>query len=238
MQITKSIIRDTLIIIAMLGAFAVVQLNPVEKTAPGEKIRLEQMIPREFPSYLPLWKSVSYDMSDYKDKWQSINELLVRRYYQRSREGVDFILEYSSDMRKNFSFHFPENCHRSGGNEVDFFEPLEIELSKGKVLKARLLFIKGMKGSVEEHDKLVAYWLVIDKKQYHKTFWIKVDQMLSGLLKQSKTGFLVRIDYTEGAAYSDEGLKRGKELIARFVRDLYYEFDPQARGMLFGEELL
>lgn len=237
-MMTKSTIRDILIIIAMLGAFAVVRLNPVEKIAPGEKIYLEQLIPREFPSYLPLWKSVSYDMSDYKDQWQSINELLVRKYYQRNQENIDFILEYSSDMRKNFSFHFPENCHRSGGNEVDLFEPLEIELSKGKVLKAKLLFIKGMKGSIEEHDKLVAYWLVIDKKQYHKTFWIKVDQMLSGLLKQSKTGFLVRIDYKEGAAYSDEGLKRGKELIARFVRDLYYELDPQARGMLLGEELL
>ena len=62
--------------------------------------------------------------------------------------------------------------------------------------------------------------------------------MLSGLLKQSKTGFLVRIDYKEGAEYSDEGLKRGRELIARFVRDLYYELDPKDRGILFGEKLL
>ena len=237
-MMTKSAIRDLIIIITMLGAFAIVQLNPVEKVASGEKIQLDKFIPREFPSYLPLWKSISYDMSGYKDQWQSINELLVRKYYQRDKENIDFILEYSSDMRKNFSFHFPENCHRSGGNEVDFFEPLEIELSKDKVFKTKLLFIKGMKGSVEEHDKLVAYWLVIDKKQYHKTFWIKVDQMLSGLLKQSKTGFLVRIDYKEGAEYSDEGLKRGRELIARFIRDLYFEVAPEDRDRLFGEGYL
>jgi len=238
MKMTKSTIRDLIIIIAMLGAFATVQLNPVEKVTPGEKIQLGRIIPQELPPYLPIWKSISYDMSSYKDKWQSINELLVRKYFKRNRDNIDFILEYSSDMRKNFSFHFPENCHRSGGNEVDFLEPLEIELAKDKVLKAKLLFIKGMRGSVEEHDKLVAYWLVIDKKQYHKTFWIKVDQMLSGLLKQSKTGFLVRIDFTEGAEYSEEGLKKGRELIARFVRDLYYEIEPEVRGMIFGEQLL
>ncbi|MBI3617229.1 MAG: exosortase-associated EpsI family protein [Candidatus Omnitrophica bacterium] len=150
-MMTKSTIRDLIMIITMLGAFAVVQLNPVEKLAPGERVQMDKIIPREFPSYLPLWKSVSYDMSEYKDKWQSINELLVRKYYQRDNENIDFILEYSSDMRKNFSFHFPESCHRSGGNEVDFLEPLEIELSKGKVLKAKLLFIKGMKGSIEEN---------------------------------------------------------------------------------------
>jgi len=235
MSFSKSTIRDIIIITAMLGAFAIVQLNPVEKVSPGEKIHLDGLIPREFPSYLPLWKSISYDMSSYKDKWQSINELLVRKYFRQNGKNIDFILEYSSDMRKNFSFHFPENCHRSGGNEVDFFEPLAIPLRDDKVLMAKLLFIKGMKGSVEERDKLVAYWLVIDRKQYHETFWIKVDQMLSGLLKQSKSGFLVRVDYTEGAEYSEESIARGKELITRFVQDLYAEIDVGSRELLFGE---
>lgn len=230
----KATVRDIIIIVTMLGAFGVVHLNPVEKVTPGRKIKLDAMVPRAFPSYLPLWKSLSYDMSDYKDKWQSINELLVRKYFHGSKDNVNFILEYSSDMRKNFSFHFPENCHRSGGNEVDFFEALKIDLGGGKTLKAKLLFIKGVKGSIEEDDKLVAYWLVIDKKQYHKTFWVKVDQMLSGLLKQSKTGFLVRVDYSDGAEYSDAGLAKGKALIARFVSDLYDELDAEARGKLFG----
>ena len=90
-MMTKSAIRDLIIIITMLGAFAIVQLNPVEKVASGEKIQLDKFIPREFPSYLPLWKSISYDMSGYKDQWQSINELLVRKYYQRNRENIDFI---------------------------------------------------------------------------------------------------------------------------------------------------
>jgi len=230
----KSTIRDLIIITAMLSAFAIVQLNPVEKVASGEKIQLDRIIPRELPPYLPIWRSISYDMSSYKDKWQSINELLVRKYYQRNKDNIDFILEYSSDMRKNFSFHFPENCHRSGGNEVDFFEALAIPLRNDRVLMAKLLFIKGVKGSIEEHDKLVAYWLVIDKKQYHKTFWVKVDQMLSGLLKQSKTGFLVRVDYKDGAEYSDEGLRKGKDMISQFVQDLYDEVDPGDRDMLFG----
>ncbi len=148
----------------------------------------------------------------------------------------DFILEYSSDMRKNFSFHFPESCHRSGGNEIDFLDSLEIDLRGDKAIKAKLLFIKGVKGSIEEHDKLVAYWLVIDRKQYYQTFWVKVDQMLSGLLKQSKTGFLVRIDYKEGAEYSDEGLAKGKKLISEFVRDLYDELGSEERDRLFGAE--
>ena len=58
--------------------------------------------------------------------------------------------------------------------------------------------------------------------------------MLSGLLKQSKSGFLVRIDYTEGVEYSDEGLKKGRELIRQFVRDLYYELSQEDREWVFG----
>jgi len=237
MKIKKSTIRDSLIIATMLGAFAIVQFKPVNKVAPGEKVHLASIIPEEFPSYLPIWISKTYDTSGYKDKLQSINELLARKYWKSRRESIVFILEYSSDMRKNFSLHFPETCHRSGGNEVNYLEPLEIELMKGKVFKTKLLFIKGVRGSIEEHDKLVAYWLVIDGKQHYETFWIKVDQMLAGLLKQSKIGFLVRVDFTEGAEYSDEGLKKGRELIAQFVRDLYYEVDPKDRDMLFGAEL-
>jgi len=221
----------------MLSAFVIVQLNQVQKVAAGERIQLSRFIPKEMPVYLPIWKSITYDTSRFTDKWQSINELLARKYWKSHGESIVFILEYSSDMRKNFSFHFPENCHRSGGNEVDFFEPLEIALTKDKVFKTKLLFIKGMRGSIEEQDKLVAYWLVIDKKQYHKTFWIKVDQMLSGLLKQSKSGFLVRVDLTEGAQYSKDGLRKGRGLIATFIRDLYYEVDPADRALLFGEDL-
>ncbi len=228
-------LRDVCMIALMLGAFAFVQLNPIEKVAPSEKIQLSQLIPKELPPELPRWKSISYDMSNYQDQWQSINELLVRKYYQRNQDNVDFILEYSSDMRKNFSFHFPESCHRSGGNEVDFLEPLSIPLDGGRTLMAKLIFIRGVRGSVEPHDKLVAYWLVIDQKHYHKTFWVKVDQMVAGLLKQSKTGMLIRLDVKDGIEYSDAGISKGRELMRRFVQDLYGSTHSDARAMLFGQ---
>lgn len=236
MKTTFSLTRDIIIILALMGSFVVVQLNPVEKRAASDKINLSELIPEEIPERQPRWKSLTFDTSDYKDKWQSINELLVRKYYQRDHDNVDFILEYSSDMRKNFSFHFPENCHRSGGNEVDFLEPLEIRLSENRTLKAKFLFIEGVRGTMESRDKLVAYWVVIDNEQFHRTFWVKVDQMLSGLLKQAKAGFLVRIDFVDGVEYTEEGLKKGRTLIREFVRDLYKELGPEERDLIFGKQ--
>ena len=44
----------------------------------------------------------------------------------------------------------------------------------------------------------------------------------------------MRVDYSDGAEYSDAGLAKGKALIARFVSDLYDELDAEARGKLFG----
>ena len=78
--------------------------------------------------------------------------------------------------------------------------------------------------------RLHIYWRI-------KSSWgLKADQMLAGLLKQSKSGFLVRVDYKEGLEYSDEAFARGKQVISDFLRDLHNELAPPARSLLFGKE--
>jgi len=230
----RAAVRDIILSIIMVTAALVVVLNPIEKTAPGEKMNISSWIPKEMPAGSPKWKSLTYDTSDYSDEWQSINELMVRKYYMRDETNVDLFVEYSSDVRRNFSFHFPENCHRAGGNEIQFFDPLEVDLGNGQTLMAKLIFIKGLPGSIEKEDKLVAYWLVMDGKHYHKTFWIKADQMLAGLLKQSKSGFLVRVDFKEGLEYTDPSFENGKTIMSAFIRDLYDTLEPSAQDLLFG----
>ncbi|MCK4947508.1 MAG: EpsI family protein [Candidatus Aureabacteria bacterium] len=211
----KSLIRDIIMVLLMLGAALYVFTHPAEKQSPEEKINLSSLIPAAFND----WISKTYDTSDYKDKWQSINELLVRDYYEKGKgRRLGFILEYSSDLRKNFSLHFPEICHRSGGNEVIFLEPLEIDLGNGKTIKAKCLYIKGIEEGI---DKIVVYWLTIDNKQYYRTFFIKLDQMLSGLLKKSKRGFLVRVDYSEDVEYTEKCIENARKVIANFIKDLY-----------------
>jgi len=227
-------IRDIMMAVLMMGAGLYVLGHPVEKYAAEEKVDLPSFISSTFGS----WKSETYDTSDYKDKWQSINEILARNYYnERSRKKLGFILEYSSDLRKNFSFHFPETCHRAGGNEVDFLEPLEITLANGNVIKAKCLYIKGKEGSLEGVDNVVVYWLTIDNVQYYRTFFIKLDQLLAGLLKRAKRGFLIRVDYYEGIEYTDEHIQKARKAIADFVRELYNALDEESREMLFGISL-
>lgn len=230
-MMNKSNIRDITIAVLMIGAALYVLAHPVKKYAAEEKINLAFFVPSTFSG----WRSVTQDTSDYKDKWQSINELLVREYYKEGREErLGFMLEYSSDLRRNFSFHFPEGCHRAGGNEVDFLKPLEIGLGDGKIVKAKCLYIKGMKGSLEGIDKIVVYWLVIDNKQYYKTFFIKLDQLMAGLLKRAKQGFLIRVDYSEGLQYTDEHIQKARESTAGFIKELYNALDENSRIMLFG----
>ena len=114
---------------------------------------------------------------------------------------LQMVLEYSSDLRKNFSLHFPEGCHRAAGNEIEFLPAVDIDLAPGKSIKAKCLFIKGKKDSPEDIDKIVVYWLVIDQKQFYQTFYIKLDQMMAGLIRKPKRGFLIRFDYYDNLIY-------------------------------------
>ena len=111
----KSTIRDIIISTVMISVSLYIFVTPRKKDAAEEKINLVSYMPASFD----VWKSDTYDTSDYRDKWQSINELLMRSYYNgENQEELTFILEYSSDLRKNFSFHFHEGGCRAGGNEV------------------------------------------------------------------------------------------------------------------------
>ena len=234
MRLSRSNIRDIVLFTLMIVAAFYVALNPAQKHAAEEKIDLQSIVSATFGD----WVSKTYDTSDYRDKWQSINELLTRAYYNNlSREKVQFILEYSSDLRKNFSFHFPEGCYRAGGNEIEFLDPIEISLPDDNVIKAKCLYIKGSEHALVKEDNLIVYWLVIDNKQYYRTFFIKLDQMLAGILGRSKKGFLVRVDYSGAVEYSEGKIQKGRKAITRFIKDFYRSLRPEERTMFFGTRI-
>lgn len=226
--------RDIVVSILILFSFVFVQLNSVEKRNPQEKIQIHKIIPETFGA----WRSETYDTKEYRDKWKSINELLIRTYYCIDKINIDFIVEYSSDFRRNFSFHFPENCHRASGNEIDFLKEFTVKLNNNKIFRAKYLYVKGMKKSQVERDHLVVYWIVIDQEHYHKTFFVKLDQLLSGLLNNSQRGMLVRIDFVDGLEYSARGIEKGEEIIKDFIKDLHERLDSKQRKIIFGKEYL
>ncbi len=228
----KKYFKDIIIVVLIITAGLLVYTNPIDKSQPAEKINLSGQIPAHWTD----WKSVSYPTENYHDQWQSINELLVRTYYNRFGRRFNLIVEYGSDLRKNFAFHFPENCHRAGGNEVEFLAPLVIPLEQDKKIIAKLVYIKGVKGAAVDQDTLVAYWLVIDGKYYYNTFWIKLDQMLSGILANPKKGLLVRVDYNQYLEYSSEKINHAKDIITDFVQRLYIQFDSKERLLFFPDE--
>jgi len=163
-------------------------LFPRAKYSPAEKINLTSYLPEAFGE----WTGTSMDISEYNDPYQSINELIARVYTNaRSKEQVVLIVEYGSDLRRSFAFHFPEVCHRAGGNEVVPVKPLDINLEKGFSLKAKALYVKGMEKALSQTDKMIVYWLVIDNKQRYTTVSIKFDQMVAGLLTRPRKGFFV-----------------------------------------------
>ncbi len=239
-MLKRPILIDIGISATLLLAAIIVAVQPVQKSEAAVKIDLSRLVPESFDP----WVSRSFDTSGYADQWQSINSLLVREYakpnlfsFSSPATQVAFILEYSSDLRQNFSFHFPENCHRAGGNEVQFLSPAKIDLGDGKILMARRLFIKGQPTSREPIDKIVTYWLVMDGKQYYKTLFIKLDQMLSGLLSKAKSGYLIRVDYYQGFEYSPEGIVKADKVTGEFIKNLYESLPVASREKIFGNEL-
>jgi len=236
-KINRFQLRDIILFALMVGSVVLVISNPIKKEGLGTKINLGTYIPESFNG----WVGNTFDTSDYTDKWQSINELLVRTYTKgvpaenaRSKTLM-MVLEYSSDLRKNFSLHFPEGCHRAAGNELEFFPAIDIQLAPGKSIKAKCLFIKGKKDSPEDIDKIVVYWLVIDEKQFYQTFFIKLDQMMAGLIRKPKRGFLIRFDYYDNLVYQKEHLEFGQDVIVEFIKDLYAQLDNEKRNMMFGQ---
>ncbi len=223
--------RDYILTGVMVGAALLVAFNPPQKVAVSKKISSASFVPAAFNG----WQSQTYDMSDYADKWQSINELLVREYtHPEKRMEVGFILEYSSDLRRSFSFHFPEGCHRATGNDVLFLPEAVFQLTPERSMHAKSLFIRGVPGSAVPINKIITYWLVIDKKQYYQTFWIKVNQAMAGLLGRHGEGFLVRVDF-DAPQYTPESLKAANDAVGGFVKDLYNALDAPARVQIFGD---
>jgi len=216
----------------MLVATFYVLLTPVQKFAAAEKINLSAYVPSSFGN----WNSVQYDMSDYKDRWQSINELIIREYTnQVTKEQVILIVEYNSDLRRNFTFHFPESCYRAVGQEVAFLPFLSVPLPDHRVLNVKSIFVRGAKDGFNQGDKILAYWLVIDNKQYSRTFIIKLNQFFAGILQHSRKGFLVRLDSEEGIRYDDQGIRQINGTMSRFIADLYMALDENRRQMFFGK---
>lgn len=205
---------------------------PPQKPNLDSKIDIQALL----PEVIGEWKSHTYDTNDYQDQWQSINQLLVRTYYiENEKKFVDLYLEYSSDVRRAFSFHFPENCYRAGGNEIIFLEPLKTKLKDGRTFKAKSIFVKGLPGKREESDKLVAYWVILDGKQFYNMFGIKVDQMLAGLFSKARQGFLVRVDIREGVDLNKDNQKIAGETISRFINDLFDHLPEKQRNEIFGK---
>jgi hypothetical protein len=231
MKFNNSVIRDMIIVGAMLLAAFYVLCFPIQKYNAGARINLSAIVPASFGD----WDSVQYDMSDYKDKWQSINELILRKYTNKvTKEQLVLIVEYSSDLRKNFSIHFPEGCFRAAGDDVSFLPFFTIPLDN-KILSLKSLYIRSTKDNFDQDTKIVSYWLVIDNKQYSRTFFIKLDQFFAGIWSRSKKGFLVRIDSAEGVRYNDEDIKQINHTTSRFIAALYWVLDEKSRVMLFGK---
>ncbi len=237
-MLKRPLIRDLAIGILILGAFWAATNHQPQKRLSPQPVDLQSIVPRE----LEQWKTIGPDRFEFEGaEWQAIDNILLREYGKegfgglgRSVKKIGFVLEYSNDFRNNFSLHFPENCHRASGNSVDFLPPLEIPLGNGKSVKAKTIFIKGIPGTMESIDKIVAYWLVIDGKPFHETFWIKLDQMLAGVLSGSKRGYLIRFDFYEGLNYTPEGIEEARDSIGKFVQDLYYGISPENRLKIFG----
>ena len=225
-------VRDLIIVAVMIIGGVWIMFFPPKKPDPNLKIDLSALVPQSFLD----WKSMTYKTADYKDQWQSINELLVRTYSKgEGKQNIDFVLEYSSDVRRAFSFHFPENCYRAGGNPVTFLQILNVPLPDGKMLKAKCLFIKGMPGQREKIDKIIVYWLVLEGKQIYDTLGVKIDQMLAGLTSKARQGFLVRIDVREEVKLNEDRLRNAQDLVRRYISDLYTQLSDDQRRLIFGK---
>jgi hypothetical protein len=111
---------------------------------------------------------------------------------------------------------------------------LDLELELGREMKVKSLYVKGAERALIKNDKIIAYWLVIDSKQFYTTFSIKLDQMLSGLLNRPKRGFLIRVDSPEGIEYNETSIQRNQEIIAKFIQDLYKALNDNKKKLLFG----
>ena len=233
-------VRDFSVSLLMGLSFLWAISYPAQKSGLRDKIHLASLIPQQFEG----WSAFPYDTAGFQDSWQSINELYLAEYEKEDlysllgpgAKRVGLAIEYSSDLRNNFSFHFPENCHRAGGNQVDFLKPLEVPLPGGRIFRVKLIFIRGVQGTHESVDKLVAYWLVMDGKHHYETLFVKLDQMMAGLLSGAKTGVLVRVDFFDRIEYSKEGMKHGREVLRKFIQDFYYSLDAEKRELFFGKE--
>lgn len=208
--------------------------KPVTYTGEREPVDLERMLPESFKG----WEGVWMDTTDCRDRRKTLDSRLARLYTNKEKKvSVRLVVEYSSDLRNNFSFNFPEQCARKEGNAVQVLKPLNVIMPDNRFLRGRCLFIHGDESGLLEHDRLVYYWVVMGQKQFYDRRQITIDRIRSWFRKEVKHGFLVRVDH-QGDLLSGPGfLKDGRAVIEEFLKDLYVSM-PRRKSLvlIFGAE--
>jgi EpsI family protein len=185
-------LRRTIVLMAALmvaASVSAVALRPTEKVADhGQKVMLEQMVPKRFgdwhvdESIVPLVPAP--DVQAQLDK--IYNQTLARTYVNSRGQRVMLSMAYGGDQSDAMQVHLPEVCYAAQGFQVKKDADTVVAVQDREVPVRRVVATLGNR--VEP----ITYWITIGDKVVNSAVRRKFTQIRFGFAGSIPDGMLVR----------------------------------------------
>jgi EpsI family protein len=218
--------RHVLLGLAMIvTAGLTVAMTPHKKMAElGPKVKLEQMIPRQFgdwkvdESIVPI--APPPDVKAQLDKIYS--QVLGRTYVNSQGERVMLSVAYGGDQSDAMRAHRPEVCYTTQGFQVVRQVLGDLKLPHSVLPVKRLVATRGRR------NEPITYWITVGDRVARTATEQKLAEIRYGLLEQVADGILMRVSTVSGDEPSAFVLQ------TEFVNALYRSLDNRERAKFFG----
>lgn len=219
-------IRNIILLAFMLlAAGLTIVMRPTYKIAEqGEKVELEQMIPRSFGD----WKEESRPVVQIIDPQQKemlqkiYTQTLSRTYIDTQGDRVMLSIAYGEDQRDAVQLHYPEVCYPAQGFEVISNTRNILEIRGQKIPVRRLETRLG------QRYELITYWTMIGNTAVLGGVDKKLAEMDFGLKRQIPDGLLFRVSTINQESQQAFTVQK------RFVENLIDAVEPDVRNRISG----
>ena len=222
LSLVRGLVALTMMLLAAGGAFA---LKPKEKLADhGEKVNLENMVPKQFGDWRLDTTVVPVQVSpDIQAKLNQIyNQTLARTYVGPGGKRIMLSVAYGGDQSDSTQMHRPEICYAAQGFQVSRVSRGLMALASNELPVVRLVAEQGVR--VEP----ITYWMTVGDYAVRSTLEHKLAQLRYGLTGTVPDGLLVRVSSlgrNADTAYEDQRI---------FVSALMSALPPDDRRRLVG----
>ena len=226
----RSSIRSILLLILMaIAATLAYALRPTESAAAsGQKVDLEQLVPRQFADWTELPQTTAQIINPQQAEFlrKVYTQTLSRTYINSGRQIIMLSIAYGVNQSRDTQLHKPETCYPAQGFELKSTRPSTLQTSFGDLETTQMV------ASLGARNEPITYWMRVGDLVIRGGLPQTIQRLKLGILQGTVAdGLLFRVSNISSdpvESYKTQG---------DFSRSLLKAASPELRRLLIGPTL-